>query len=310
MSKLKRRMVFDLLLTAMLVFEMFYQFTGNALHEYVGFAFFACIAVHLLLSRRWIGSTAGLVGTGRMNRRRKGLAVMALLLFIDLLVLGASSIVISNTLWSLGADFSILNPGDVWVPVHSASAYGLCALVLVHLAMHWVQVAGVMKIEYDPSRRRAIGQCVGAVVGLGAIALGVAGAKQTGISAAANAASALEPDVAEDLEDVTDVVVQDAAATGSGTVSGDAGSASSASSARGGKSHGAGNRKDRSGSSSATTETAPQSQQDAVPSEPQESVQESSTGSTSAVSGTCPLCRKQCSLSNPKCDRPYQEGLL
>lgn len=304
MSKLKRRMVFDVLLTVMLVFEMLYQFTGNALHEYVGFAFFACIAVHLLLSKRWIGSTAGLVGTGRMNRRRKGLAVMALLLFVDLLVLGASSIVISNTLWSLGADFSILNPGNVWVPVHSASAYGLCALVLVHLAMHWVQVAGVMKVEYDPSRRRAIGQCVGAVVGIGAIALGVAGARQTGISAAANAA-ALEQDAAEKFEAATDTAVQGAATTGAGTASGDAGSASSASSARGGKSHGAGNRKDRSGSSSAT-----HSQQDAVPSEQQGSVPESSTGSTSSVSGTCPLCRKQCSLSNPKCDRPYAEGIL
>ena len=298
MSKLKRRMVFDVLLTVMLVFEMLYQFTGNALHEYVGFAFFACIAVHLLLSKRWIGSTAGLVGTGRMNRRRKGLAVMALLLFVDLLVLGASSIVISNTLWSLGADFSILNPGNVWVPVHSASAYGLCALVLVHLAMHWVQVAGVMKVEYDPSRRRAIGQCVGAVVGIGAIALGVAGARQTGISAAANAA-ALEQDAAEKFEDATDIAVQGAATTGAGTASGDAGSAGSASSARGGKSHGAGNRKDRSSSSSAT-----HSQQDVVPSEQQGSVPESSTGSTSSVSGTCPLCRKQCSLSNPKCDRP------
>ena len=306
MPKLKRRMIFDLLLTVMLVFEMFYQFTGNLLHEIVGFAFFLCIVVHLLLSRRWISSTARSVGKKKMNARRKGLAIMAVLLFIDLLVMIFSSIIISNVLWGFGVDLSFLNPGGIWVPLHSASAYGLCVLVLVHLAMHWVQVAGVMKVEYDPSRRRAIGQCVGAVVGIGAVALGVVGANQVGGSASEAMARMLNTE-AEPEE--TPSSTGDASASQSSSTSAES-AARSGSSSRSGSGHT--HKRNSSGSSSSGSEGSSSQSGAAESTSPQSSAPESGSGSNGAgtASGVCPLCPKKCSLSAPKCNKPYNEGLI
>ncbi|MBQ9067764.1 MAG: DUF4405 domain-containing protein [Eggerthellaceae bacterium] len=178
MSKTKKRIILDVALTAMLVFEMLYQLTGNALHEYVGFAFLACIGAHLVLARKWIASTASLLGTRQLNTRRKVLAVVALLLAVDMGLLAISSVVISNTLWNLGLDLSFMNPGDIWAPIHTATSYGLCAIVGVHLASHWLFFAKHFNIAFDPTRRRAIGQSVNVVAGLGALALGVGGYAQ------------------------------------------------------------------------------------------------------------------------------------
>lgn len=314
MPKLKHRMIFDLLLSIMLVFEMLYQFTGNALHELVGFAFFACIVAHLLFSRRWISSTAQLVGKKKMNRRRKGLAIMALILLADAIVLGLSSIIISNTLWNLGINLSALNPNDIWSPIHTVSAYGLCAFVLVHLAMHWTQVAGVLKVPYDPSRRRAIGQCVGVAVGVGAVALGVVGAKQVSASTASSMVTALE---AQSTQDVSSTESGQAGqSTGTSSSTSEPQASSSGPSSHSGNSHG--HRHDSwegssSGSGSSSSSGAP-SQQGTAPSGPQDSStgsgSASGSGSSSTASGVCTLCRKQCPLSSPKCDEPYRQGLL
>ena len=53
---LKNRLHFDIFMTALLAFEMFYEMTGNTLHEIVGAALFGTIAVHLALSAKWARS--------------------------------------------------------------------------------------------------------------------------------------------------------------------------------------------------------------------------------------------------------------
>lgn len=322
MSKLRRKLAFDAVLTILLVFEMLYQFTGNFLHEAIGAAFFLCIVAHLLLARRWIASTARSVGAKKMNRQKKGLAIMAVLLFIDMLALGASSAIISNTLWNLGFDLSALNPGNIWIPIHSASAYGLCALALAHLAMHWSAIASVFRIEYNPSRRQAIGQCVGAAVSLGAIALGVVGANQVG-------------SIAEALANTG----ENASANSS------AGSANTATSMSGIPARDA-NAPVRNASSSKSVQRTPKSKtsnpatteqnnpsESYTDSQPETSSEqygyvaeegyedssyeegysepsyEESTPSTTAT-GICPLCPKRCSLSSPRCNKPYAAGLI
>ena len=67
------RVVLDTALTLMLVFEMFIQFTGEFLHEVVGFAFFATIVLHLALSAAWVKKTARNAKEGKMTARRTAL---------------------------------------------------------------------------------------------------------------------------------------------------------------------------------------------------------------------------------------------
>ena len=124
------RIVFDLLLTVLLLFECLHQLTGNALHEIVGAAFFICIVIHLTFASRWIKSAAGSLKNGDMAKRQKKLAVVALLLAVDVVVLMCSSVIISQLLWDAGFDFTALNPGNIWYPIHTVAAYALCILVL------------------------------------------------------------------------------------------------------------------------------------------------------------------------------------
>ena len=180
---MRRRIIFDLLLTVVLLFEVLHQLTGNTLHEIVGAAFFVCIVVHLSFASRWIKGAAGSLKAGQLAARQKRLAVIAILLAIDVLVLLASSIVISETLWGFGFNLTALNPGNVFYPIHTVAAYALCILVLGHLSMHWISVADVLKVEYDPSRREAIASAVNGAVMIGGVALAVIGVTRAGFQA-------------------------------------------------------------------------------------------------------------------------------
>ena len=183
MKSVRGRIIFDLLLTAVLLFEVLHQLTGNVLHEIVGVAFFACIIVHLAFASKWIKSVASALKAGELAKRQKRLGFIALLLLVDVIVLAISSIMISELLWGMGIDLSALNPGKIWYPVHTVAAYTLCILVLGHLAMHWTTVANTLSVQYDPSRREAISQALNGFVMIGGIALGITGIARAGFQA-------------------------------------------------------------------------------------------------------------------------------
>ena len=240
------RVALDVALTIMIVFEMLIQFTGEFLHEVVGFAFFATVVIHIALSAAWVKKTAKNAKAGKLTARRTALAVIGSLLAVTTVVLGVSSVAISGILSSAGFVWPV-GSYVLWASAHTFSAYALCALVVVHLAMHWAFLASAFKVPYNPSRRRAIATGVNAVAAVGVLALG------------ATAVGKIAP--------------QEASATG------ETGEIEPTSAT--GKSH-------KKGSSSSTA----------------------NSGSGSSASGICTLCRKQCPLSAPKCDKPYEAGLL
>ncbi|MBQ3302302.1 MAG: DUF4405 domain-containing protein, partial [Eggerthellaceae bacterium] len=169
------RIVLDVALTLMLVFEMFIQYTGAFLHEVIGFALFATIAAHMALSAKWVKGTVQATQKGKLGGRHAALAVVGCLLAVTTVALGLSSVAISSILYSAGFVWPI-GTYAAWATVHAFSAYALCALVVVHLAMHWAFLASAFKVPYDPSRRRAISTGVNVLAGLGVVALGIAAA--------------------------------------------------------------------------------------------------------------------------------------
>ena len=343
MTKKTVRIVLDTLLSVMIVFEMFIQYTGAFLHEVIGFAFFATIAVHLILSAKWMKGTARVAREGKLTGRRRALAIMGCLLGIATLVLALSSIAISGILEGAGFVWPF---GEyvMWVTLHGFSAYALCALVVVHLAMHWGFIASAFKVPYDPSRRRAIGAGVSAVAAVGAVALGVAAAKelvpQRLIQEAADVSQ--NGDVSNDVQEfcnVPDIAYESTEADETDVSSATPKSNSDEVSGKHRK-HAKNGRSDSSEASGtsvtqgeeSTAEEAPESQDYAGGEESQEgesyyseddNVYENAGAYEDAYVeeyayeesviepvGICTLCRKQCSLSAPRCNRPYEAGLI
>lgn len=279
------RIALDTLLTVMIVAEMLIQFTGVFLHEVIGFAFFGTVVLHLILSATWIKNTAKTAKTGKLNSRRKALAAMGILLAVNMLVLGLSSVAISTILASAGLTWE-LGPYAVWSAIHSVSSYTLCALVTVHLGMHWAFLASAFHVPYDPSRRRAISTGVNAVAAVGALALGaLAVSKATPV-----ASVAYEPNA------------DSSSSTSAAAPSGDA-SAEAENATRGRKGK-------TKGSSSASSSAQSASSTSASSGTSGTSGSSSSSGSGSSTTQICTLCRKQCPFDALKCDKPYSAGLL
>ncbi len=154
MTEKRTRLALDGLLTALLIFEMLYQLTGNTLHEVAGIAFFVTIVMHLVLSRKWIAAASRAVST---RRRIKGAAVARMVvngaLALVAMTLLVSSVPISNLLLGLNVNLA----GDaynMWAMVHVGCSYALCSLAVVHLALHWTTMAAVFRIPYDPDGAR------------------------------------------------------------------------------------------------------------------------------------------------------------
>ena len=278
MARMKKttRIAFDAVLSVMLVFEMFIQYTGDFLHEVVGFAFFATIVAHLLFSRTWMSSTVKAARTGKLPTRRRFKAIIGI---------------------ALGA---------------------LCILVVVHLTSHWASLASSLRIEYNPARRQAIGFGVKGVATLGAVALGVSGmqslsvqqATAQSLAAAAEEKEALEREAAQQQPSVADrpyreddQVVQEQKRQ---------------------EERARKRKRQRAADENAASSQDADMQQDQAAEQyekpadegyseqysEENSWYEEETASDSYAAGICTLCRKNCSLSAPQCDKPYEFGLL
>lgn len=283
----KARVAFDVVLTIMLIVEMFFQLTGDLVHEVLGVVFFVSIAAHLALSRKWIAGTSAAIKGKRMTARRWMLSIMGILLALAMLALVVSSLMISQVLSSAGISLAVAGSGKLWYLVHVASSYLLCALVVVHLVMHWIAVASVFKVPYNPARRKAIGAAVSTVAVVGVVALGA-----TGFGAAGDALASVGSQASN------------ASGSGSGTGTGSGAGSGTGEQRR----HGHGVSAESSGQgaygggSSANGGTGS--------SLGSGSGSSSSSGSSGSASGTCPLCPKNCPLSAPQCSRPYEAGLI
>ena len=314
-SKKVVRIVLDAAMTIMIIAEMFIQFTGVFLHEVIGFAFFATVIAHVVLSAKWIKNTASTASKGKMTARRTALAVMGILLAVNVVVLGVSSVAISSILESAGFTWT-LGSYATWKAVHAASSYTLCALVAIHLGMHWAFLASAFRVPYDPSRRRAISTGVHAAAAVGALALGVMAVNKIAPLNSENTSSSGNGTATQAREGNMFGSVNDSAGNSSGSSNASSSSSSSNSS---GPHHGGRDRDGMSSSSSSPSHSSSaspsgSSAQNSTPSQSGGSAgsgsDQSGANASSSASGICTLCHKECPLSNPKCDKPYRQGLL
>lgn len=300
MNRKGPRLALDLLLSAMLVFEMLYTLTGNMLHELMGALFFLTLIVHIVLSRRWFGGVRAKRNAGRaLTAKQKAKLIISILLAAVGLILLVSSVLISNVLgsltgWQLGFDAY-----NWWAYAHTIGAYALCALAVCHVGLHWIGVFKALRIPYNAERRHAINVGVTAVAAVGVVALG---------SAATKALEVLPMDMtAQEEAGSHKKATEGNGNAGEQNQQRNRGEGPAERNGLGeGKQYGK-----RYGNSSANTDEQ-DSSSSAIPegNSPRSPFGNGSTESDSSSSSVCTLCHKQCSLSAPRCNKPYAAGLL
>lgn len=288
MKNRSARLALDGALTILLIASMLAQLTGVIAHEIIGIVFLLAIIIHLANSFWWMKTVARLVENAQVKGGQLALFIVAVLLGVAVAVLAVSSVPISRLLYQVGLAPKVMS--SMWLAVHKASAFLLCILVVVHLAMHWASILKHLNIPFDPSRRKAIGMGVKAASCAGVVALGIVGFNSLEPFAGAGEVS----DGEGSREGSTSQPASGSQASPSASASQGGGSTSAAGASEG--------RASASSSSASADDQPAKVQADAGTGEV-----DSSEGDAEEL---CPLCRKHCPLSDPQCDKPYLAGLI
>lgn len=145
------RLALDGVAAGLLLFAFSYYWQGNAAHEVAGTAMFMLLVVHGAFHRRWF---AGLAKAPRARRGKFNIA-LTLLLLAGMLVLLATSLVISETVFAelrWDDDFTVRR-------LHAGAAYWLLLVVAIHLGLRWPLLMATASRLFgitQPSRARTV----------------------------------------------------------------------------------------------------------------------------------------------------------
>lgn len=281
------RMALDGALTILLIASMLAQLTGVIAHEIIGVVFLLAVIAHIANSFWWMKTVARLVENAQVKGGQLALFVVAVLLGVAVAVLAVSSVPISRLLYQVGLAPKVMS--SMWLAVHKASAFLLCILAVVHLAMHWASILKHLNIPFDPSKRKAIGLGVKAVSCAGVVALGVVGFNSLELFAG----SGEDADGEGSREGSTSQPASGSQASSASTPQGEGPTSTSDAS--------------ESQASASSSSASPDAQPAKVQADAGDGEAGSSEGDAEAL---CPLCRKHCPLSDPQCDKPYLAGLI
>lgn len=281
------RMALDGALTILLIASMLAQLTGVIAHEIIGVVFLLAVVAHIVNSFWWMKTVAQLVENAQVKGGQLALFVVAVLLGVAVAVLAVSSVPISRLLYQVGLAPKVMS--SMWLAVHKASAFLLCILAVVHLAMHWASILKHLNVPFDPSKRKAIGLGVKAISCASIVALGVVGFNSLELFAG----SGEDADGEGSREGPASQPASGSRATSAGASQGEGSPSTSGAS---------------EGQASASSSSA---SADAQPAKVQADAGDGEAGSSEGdAEALCPLCRKHCPLSDPQCDKPYLAGLI
>ena len=281
------RMALDGALTILLIASMLAQLTGVIAHEIIGVVFLLAVVAHIVNSFWWMKTVARLVENAQVKGGQLALFVVAVLLGVAVAVLAVSSAPISRLLYQVRLAPKVMS--SMWLAVHKVSAFLLCILAVVHLAMHWASILKHLNIPFDPSKRKAIGLGVKAISCAGIVALGVVGFNSLELFAG----SGENADGEGSREGSASQPASGSQATSVGTSQGEGSPSTSGAS---------------EGQASASSLSA---SADARPSKVQADAGDGEAASSEGdAEALCPLCHKHCPLSDPQCDKPYLAGLI
>lgn len=131
------RLLLPAAMASFLLLSLAYWWLENVPHEIFGTAMFVLLAWHIVVNRRWFGN----LFRGRYDGRRAATVALHLLLIVNMLILLATSIVISKSLFS-----ALPIPDSITLrEVHWFSAYWVMMIVGIHLGLHWSRVMALCR---------------------------------------------------------------------------------------------------------------------------------------------------------------------
>lgn len=136
-GKILRRLLLPMCAAALLLLSLAYWWQSNLVHELAGTAMFVLVGRHIYMKRIWLLSLT----RGRYDVRRWLSALLHLALIVNMLVLVATSVAVSQSLFAV-----VPLPENVTVrDLHWFGAYWLVMTVGIHLGLYWSRVMALMR---------------------------------------------------------------------------------------------------------------------------------------------------------------------
>ncbi|MCM1193968.1 MAG: DUF4405 domain-containing protein [Lachnospiraceae bacterium] len=129
-GKMKCRIAIDMLMTAMLLFLMGRQITGDSAHEWLGAGMFVLWALHHILNWNWHGH----ILKGKYTPMRVLQTTVNVALFLSMMGLMVSGIILSREVFA----FLPISGGVAFArALHVPAAFWGFVLMALHLGLHW-----------------------------------------------------------------------------------------------------------------------------------------------------------------------------
>lgn len=131
------QMLVDIAMALILPLLMAYSLIGEETHEWLGAAMLVLFILHHILNYRWFPA----LFRGRYGPVRILNTAVNLLLLIDILLMGASGIIMSQYTFS----FLDIPGAAIAREIHLPGAHWGFLLMSVHIGLHWNVISGRMK---------------------------------------------------------------------------------------------------------------------------------------------------------------------
>lgn len=160
------KLIIDVLMTALLLALMGYQFWGEAAHEWIGAGMFFLFIAHHILNLNWHKN----IFIGKYTAMRSATLCVDILVLIVMLVQMYSGIVISRYVF----DFLPIRGGmSAARRLHILGAYWGFILMSMHLGLHWNMIIGMLRKGFQKKQKLKICHVVPTVIGISIAVYGV-----------------------------------------------------------------------------------------------------------------------------------------
>ena len=149
---MKKKMILDVIMSAIIVLLMKTVFTGMLLHELLGLFVFLLFLLHKFLNFKWIKGVAPKIFTRKIPTKTKVMFGIDVLLFICVTFIVISGVLISqNILTSIQGNNLLF-----WSTWHHFTAYSALVLISIHIGLHWQSIMNMTKKIFKLSGNNAI----------------------------------------------------------------------------------------------------------------------------------------------------------
>lgn len=146
-------LIVDIFMYAVMLLQMLYVVTGNAVHEWLGISFFVLLVCHIYIKRRWFSLM--LHRKGKLLSARRFADMMIVLLMFSIVLLMFSSMGVSRLIFP-----NVHFLGDAFF--HRTLATIVLTFMVIHSGMH-----GYFKARNKKKAVIGIALCSAAALGIG-----------------------------------------------------------------------------------------------------------------------------------------------